>query len=266
MPLAFVIISISAALCLVLGCVFLLFGEPEPTSSSRVLPKEPDSLADYAEAKEILNQFVAAEGIDEKMRFVRHPETTRAKMRQYELSKQQVPKEILEFDRSIRKDSLSKINLLWFRVLTDDLVWRTVTFEDTSDGLKLDWEQFVLYQPMSWEDYLKFEPSAPLVFRVVVTRDDYFNFRYHDRESYVCYRLRDPMRRDGCWGYAERDSLVAAQIEQQLVKLLGKESHAKQEEIRVMLSLRFVEHTDGQSHSQAWIERVVSTSWFSPEQ
>ena len=161
----------------------------------------------------------------------------------------------------LSRDSVGGLNLVWLDCKFGDLPWQTAVFEDTGDSLLLDWESFVLYADIAWRDFVESESEAPHNFRVKLRRDSYYNYRYDDAERLACFYLQDSTNSATCWAYAPRDSLAANTLERLFERQMR---FGARPEIKVTLRLRFEKHTDGGSHQQAWIDGVVSDSWFVP--
>jgi len=78
---------------------------------------------------------------------------------------------------------------------------------------RVDWEGNVFYMPMSWKDYCLKRPLKPLDLRVIVKPDDFYAYAFRDRSRYQCYKLTSHRTREHLFGYVERGTALAAEME-----------------------------------------------------
>ncbi|MCB1095046.1 MAG: HEAT repeat domain-containing protein [Verrucomicrobiae bacterium] len=95
---------------------------------------------------------------------------------------------------------------------------KIIALEKTSHGFKVDWESWVGYSAVSWEVFQTERRSEPSLFRAMIGRDDYYNFRYTDFTKYRCYQILSPEETVKLWGYVERDSDVDRQLQLALLR------------------------------------------------
>ena len=53
----------------------------------------------------------------------------------------------------------------------------------------MDWEAFTGQGEMSWDEYEEKRPTSPVLMRVRLSPDDYFNYDYKDAAKLACYRV-----------------------------------------------------------------------------
>jgi len=152
-------------------------------------------------------------------------------------------------------------------VMGRDFVGLQVDFEDgeqrmlglewVGDRYLVDWESFVIWQEMNWEVFLSTRETAAQAFRVVASRDQYFNYSFGDRESLLCFRLQNPLDAGAAplYGYTPVGSPVAVELER--LELLGGGSA-----LPVVVKLRFPSETRGGGPNQVWIQELVSDGWL----
>ena len=194
--------------------------------------------------------FSSAEDLEGKLKFVRNPSRVR---RQIEKVGSGFTEPVVTGHSPLIKDAKrGHLHFYWLDVECRGGTTRTVIFEQTNGGLKLDWESFVHYEPVPWArfvtDRTDMEVAAP--FRVVCEIDDYFNFAYDDPARYVNVRIMHPASDDVYWGYANRQSETG----QSLVRLTSNRRKA-----RVTLDLR---RNVNDHPTQLWIEGISSESWL----
>jgi hypothetical protein len=152
-------------------------------------------------------------------------------------------------------------------VMGRDFVGLQVDFEDgeqrmlgmewVGDRYLVDWESFVIWQEMGWEEFVSTRETAAQAFRVVASRDQYFNYSFGDRESLLCFRLQNPLDAGAAplYGYTAVGSPVAVELER--LELLGGGSA-----LPVVVKLRFPSETRGGGPNQVWIQELVSDGWL----
>jgi hypothetical protein len=73
------------------------------------------------------------------------------------------------------------------------------------DGkLKVDWDSWVGWSEMTWEDFRTKKPVEPVMFRVQLSRVDYFNFDFRDEAQWSSYRLDSRDGGEFLYGYVPR--------------------------------------------------------------
>ncbi|MCB1097131.1 MAG: hypothetical protein KDN22_16275 [Verrucomicrobiae bacterium] len=267
----------------------LSFSRPDHTTDAGIPPrKELPELTTSLDMRTSIELFLAAESVEERLTLVRHPEETAPRMKEFYEVRGHDPQTILQLGSRLHRDTAFGLNLVWVDVELDDGRWRTATFEETTGGLKLDWEQWVLFQPMPWEEFVEKGSNEAKVFRVNVERSDYYNFDYAEEDRFDCFKLTDPLRSQSCWAYSSKGSEASALIER-LFEREGRTfpEHDEQNtgtdrdgaleskdmltapegeplEVKVMLRLRLAEGAVERARSQAAIDEVVSDSWFVP--
>jgi hypothetical protein len=148
---------------------------------------------------------------------------------------------------------VAKDKLYSIPVVTRDQETKSLAFVDTPEGLKIDWESWVGWSEVSWEEFRSTKPVAGHVFRVVLSPVDYYNFDFTDDRKWQSYRLESPDKEHAVYGYVEKGSLLDGQVH-----LDGDKKN-----VLMMLSLKFP--PDARSDSQVEIERFVCEGWVEGE-
>jgi hypothetical protein len=125
-----------------------------------------------------------------------------------------------------------------------------MAFIETPAGLRIDWESWVGWSPVSWADFLADKPTAASPFRVKLMPVDYYNFGFSDDEKWRSFRLESPDGTHTLYGYVERQTLPDSQIH----------FAPEQNQLALTLLLRFPENIE--SRNQVIIERVIAESWL----
>jgi hypothetical protein len=228
-------------------------GPPRETS---LLADADDSgtedLEDYdiqvKELEDAVKGFLAADSIEEMTRWVRD------RKRVMPLIKEYYGRDGQEF-RPLRWKAIGEdqgVSVLGemraVLVTLDDYSQRQIGLEKTTRGFRVDWESWVGYSEMSWEEFQERRPTRPIVFRVRMERGDYYNFGFTDETRWLCFRILSPDD-DLLWGYAEAESAA--------VEL--RTMHVGEEELLMTVRLRFPENST--RGDQVIVDELVATGW-----
>jgi hypothetical protein len=199
-------------------------------------------------AKPLADRFLSATTIDGLLPLLREPGRAEPRLRAHYKDQRIDPQGLDIFDtRSsvVRTGAFLSIN-----IRTKTLEEKTMSFANTDDGLKIDWESWVGWSAMPWEDFLAGKPSAPTLFRVILRPVDYYNFGFSDDDKWRSYRLDSPRDGHSLYGYVERGTIADSMIQ------LPPEAKA----MRLTLLLSF---PDGiESRNQVRIDRVAAEGWL----
>lgn len=131
---------------------------------------------------------------------------------------------------------------------------RLITLRDDPAGLKVDWESWVGWSDIPWDQFGMDDAQSSGAFRVILQEVEYYNFGFSDDRKWQSFRLESPDGVHSFYGYAERGSLVHSGLQTILARQPGS---------RLMLALRHPEGARGRG--QVEIERIVSEDWIDPE-
>lgn len=199
------------------------------------------------EAEPLAEVFLNATSVDEIIPLVRDPAVAEARIREfYAAGKIEAPG-LSSFNTGGGVLTLGKVASVIVR--TRDHEDRLLAFVDTPEGLKIDWESWVGWSEMPWEGFLSSKPCDALLFRVIVSTVDYYNFEFGDESKWQSYRLESPDKEHSIYGYAPKDSVLNAK--------LRPEGDAKTS--LLMLKVKFPAASS--SSTQVEIESVVGQGW-----
>lgn len=118
------------------------------------------------------------------------------------------------------------------------------------DGWKVDWESWVGWSEIPWEQLKRDRPTEPLTFRVVVSDVDYYNFEFNDEAQWSCYRLESREGEHAVYGYVPRAGLLDVRLR----------SLERVENRLFTLRLRY---PDGaKSDNQLLIDEILAEGWM----
>jgi len=199
------------------------------------------------EAKPLTKKFLEAGRIEDLLPLVRHPEVTEARMRKYYPKGTIDPPGLAEFNYDsivFREEAVFAVS-----VRTRSFEPKSVAFVDSKHGLKIDWESWVGWSAVTWDEFLKTKPTTARIFRVRLDPISYYHHPFSDDKKWQSYRIISPDGAHCIYGYAERGSSVDARLPQP----------SETEQVAMVLSLKFPEKAT--SSDQMLIDDVVARGW-----
>ena len=219
--------------------------EEEPVDLPEVMKRSETEFFD--EARPLARKFLEARTIAEMLPLVRNPEEVEPKM------KRQYPDGVIDAPGMSPAENREPVNyrgkFASMAVRTRDQEVKQLAFTDTPDGLKIDWESYVGWSDMTWEEFLKTKPTKPQIFRVMLKRAEYYNFNFANDVEWQSYRLVSPDGEHLLYGYVKRDSPVNRQVK----------PDDKKSELAMTLSLKF--RPGETSRNQVVIDRCIDDGW-----
>lgn len=260
-----VLLAGAAMLTLVIAGVVVVFkrdGKAPDVVVSPEIPVAVDELADEAAgevfqrgdgeflvlAEPLAKRFLEAESVDELLPLVRHSDQTEARMRAYYPDGRVEPEGLSDFNtrRSVeRKGSLAAV-----RLRTRDFEEKPLGFIDGEDGVKVDWESWVGWSEVPWDDFIAAKSTEPKMFRVVVRPVEYYNFDFKDDRKWKSWSLESPDGGRSLYGYVLEQSLLDEKIS------LAPEV----KKANMMLRLKFPENPA--TDNQVLIDGHVGDGWL----
>jgi hypothetical protein len=212
---------------------------------ARHLAKSDSAILD--EAEPVVRKFLEATRLEEMLACVRHPDVAEGRMRAHYSSGTIEAPGLAKFNT--RSQLTRNRTILSVGVRTRDFEERPISFFDTPEGIKIDWESWVGWSAMPWEEFLASRPSTAKVFRVKLSQVDYYNFSFADDGKWRSYRLESPDEQYSVFGYAERGTVLDSTLR----------PPADVKEVALMLSLKFPEE-EGPG-KQVIIENIITEGW-----
>lgn len=143
-----------------------------------------------------------------------------------------------------------EVTVMGMAIRTGDFEMRQLPVAKTPEGYRVDWESWVAWSEMSWEDFQTQKPTEPKIFRVISSPAIYYNFEFKDESKWVSFRLESLDGEKTLYGYTTGGSDVAARL-----RPLDGVGHRK-----VTLKLRFPENS--RTDNQVLIEEIVGENWL----
>ncbi len=213
--------------------------------------------AENEAAEEAIERYLKADGIDEKLKYVRRPDAVEPLMKSWFARRENAA--------ALGPRSLAEVYFRRKLIIGDKTIFTVAAqvapalnvqffaIEKISDtDYKVDWEVSEGYQDMPLSEFKQARPTTPTRFRVQAVRSDYFNKAFSDPGTHDCYLLKYPGRPDfEIYGYAEHDTPASAAM---FVSVPPGTS------LPMILDLRFPE--DPETDNQVIIESVNRANWF----
>lgn len=196
--------------------------------TQKILEDEEQEVIEAEELIETLEKaagnFFDSRSVDELLRYVRQPERVRPLMEKYYADKAPKP---LRVERVGGFDPLTIGNSATFWMVSCELEGvgrKQILVEAKSkENARVDWETFVCYQPMPWDEFARSRPQGYTGdFRVYVERDHFFSNEFSDADIYACFRLTALDSEETLFGYVKR----TGQMAQQLAELIDRNGGA----------------------------------------
>lgn len=137
--------------------------------------------------------------------------------------------------------------------LTADQQTKTIVFSETEEGLKIDWDSWVGWSELPWDEIVAEKPTDSVMVRVYSKPVPYYNFDFSDDSEWVSYRLVSPDDEQMLYGYTKRGSLIDEQL---------RPSDPK---ITTAVTLRISFPEGAVSSSQVKIDAFLADGWVISE-
>ena len=200
------------------------------------------------ESRELVSDFLNAKTASDLEKLVRTPELTIPRLRAwYGQQKWEAPglKDIVHKGRVKVKGTIASMDVR----LNDDTV-KQMTIEKTTDGYKVDWESWVAWSSMRWDDLFERRPREPVEVRVYCKRGSYYNNAFNDDKKWFAVRLEYPDSYRSIYGYIDKKSPQFDRIKADL---------SKGNRLMATLRIRYPENT--LTNNQVYITELIQRGW-----
>lgn len=162
-----------------------------------------------SEASAIIQKYNATPNWQDRLKYVFEPERVRRLMVDYYERQRGVdPVMGALMDQGRYRLDGTEIVLLTYRGARTDGKLEIALRRTESERLVIDWESFVGYGEMSFEELISSRPSKPVMVRALVRVDDYYNFEFSDSKKLLSIKLTSPDGDSFVNAYCERDSVM----------------------------------------------------------
>ena len=191
------------------------------TSVPRVLPTAK-------EADQIIDDFLSAETLEKKLASIRFASVMKQSVLDFYAERGSMKENYKSF-HVLGETNTSTASFVRYAVTYPDGKERLLAVVATETGPKIDWPTFCRFDHRLWKPFLTSKETVETSFRIILFKDNYYNYAFSDDKRYQCYRLESPDLAIPIYGYALKGSEDA----RKLSKLLRIQSSPK-----VILRLR----------------------------
>ncbi len=202
-----------------------------------------------------LRAFANAMSIESLSHLVRHPERVTPLMRRY-YADHPVYCGPLKSIKNLQPVTLgNRGNFWWASVTLGNSEVRGLLLEIGEHGEpRIDWETFVCYQPMKWDDFARQRPTGiSMDFRVDLEKDSFYSHEFSDSDQWVSFRLTAPDSEETLFGYSRAGTAGT----RELLRQWGQNGGG-----RVSLILRLGIPEGLRSRNGVVIEKLVCERWI----
>lgn len=226
--------------------------EPSTVPAVDAAPPMRSDVVFLKDAEPLVRRFMSATSVDELLPLVRNPGAVEAKMRAFHKGGTLAP---FGYSKIGGNDGvLTRGGFRTVVVVNRDFEEKTIDFEESADGIKIDWESWVGWSEVPWKEFMEAKGKTACLFRVVLREGSYYNFGFADESKWRCYKLESPDGESSLYGYVERGSLLASELQ------LSPDEPMS----RLILRLKFPESAT--SPNQVIIDSKVADGWAIPSE
>ncbi|GEM_PF-668990 len=205
------------------------------------------------ESEEVVRAFLTAEKFEDLSGLVRTPDVTVPRMREWYASHQWVApgvKQVCSGGKVTTKGVMASMS-----VQLDDYSIKPIAMERTPDGYLIDWESWVAWSEMDWEDLFKKRPTQSVEVRVVCQKDSYYNRFFRDEGKWLAVKMECPGADRSLYGYIDSKTTT-------LTSLMGDLKSGGR--VPVTIKIRFPEGSV--ADNQVIIEEYIQHGWVRPSE
>lgn len=229
---------------------------PEEIAREALSVLERDSMDNSEEtsaaAGAVIGKFLSAATYRERLEFVRDKQRVEALMDDYYKRNPDGPIAFREPEDGWEMQAYK--SFLITTVVAEDFSGIPTAVERQEDGnFLVDWESFVGYCEIPWEQIVEAKPAEPFLVRATASVGDYYNYGYVDSE-WACVRIQDKGHIHSIYGYVDLSSPLLSDLKN--VMTFRGETH---------LTLKVVHAGEGKAPNQFLITEVVAKGWVFSE-
>ena len=219
--------------------------------------RDSEAIAMIDTIEKAIKQFVEAPTIDERLKLSRQPERVRPLMEKFHGESQaRNLSEPIDEILALQPVTLDNVASFWMASITlKNKQKRKLILEVMPSGdVRIDWETFVCYQPMKWDDFALRRPQGTsLDFRVYIEPDNFFSHEFANSAQWNSFRLTALDSEEVVFGY----SAVGNETSKALLEMISQSGGQR---VSVILRLSI---PDGlQSRKGVIIEKLICNRWI----
>ena len=219
--------------------------------SFRLSSDSTNAASIYAESQRVLESFLAAETLPQKLLHVNNPSVVEQQMKAF-YQKHAIG--ALVYDR-IEASGLPREGYVEFRILMKNSSSKLAAMVSTPNGPKLDWPSFALIGEIEWTQMREQRPQVPVLMRVLARTSTHFDGHFKQSDGLRCVQLlpaSDPSA-SPVFGYVPKGSDLDKNLDYWLKRNGGEMSP---------LTVKICYSPESSTPDQAWITDLVVAGWF----
>jgi len=201
------------------------------------------------EIESVVKSFLEAPTPEEALKHVRDPEKTAPKLEAWLAGKTYTAPGFREVAGDSVAGNDTAGGFFTVKVRTGDFEMREIVVLGSEGNFKVDWESWVGWSEIPWQEFLNKRPVEGKWFRVELSRVQYYNFDFKDETEWVSYRLESPDRSASLFGYVP----FASPLDE---KIRPADDNAS---VKLLLKLRFP--PDANTNNQVIIDDISGQDW-----
>jgi hypothetical protein len=185
---------------------------PPPIAQLPAQPQEKAADAPFSDvaflaaAEPLAEKFLSATSVADLLPLVRNPQLTGPRLKSMYPDGKITAPGMRTFNPA--SEVIRAGQAMTVKVLTGELDEKPMAFFMTPDGLKIDWESWIGWSEMPWDEFLATKPVKGKLFRVWLSPVDYYNFDFTDDLKWQSYLFESPDGERAVYGYVERGSVL----------------------------------------------------------
>lgn len=204
------------------------------------------------QADDIVKKFLSVRKVEDFEALVRFPETTMPKIRKWYKKHHLEPTLVKEVGYGGRVTVKGKMASLALQM--DDYSLRQIALERTKAGYRVDWESWVSWTEMDWDELFDKRPVEPVTVMVRCSLDTYYNRYFRDDSKWLAVKMTNPGSDRTLYGYVDRGDPTLMR----LIGDLGANPTA------AILKIRYPK--DAVAGNQAIITKHILNGWVAPSE
>lgn len=171
---------------------------------------DSENEAQVARLEEFLTKLFAAKTVDEMLPYVHPSENIREKMIKFYggESVSQSPFKELNFANNISDYP----GFLTFNSTSKDYSKKSGILRYSEEKILLDWESYVAYSEMTWDELAEKRPTDPVKLRVTARRTQFYNDDFIDENKWQAVSLSSPNEDEPIYGYVLKGSATIQRL------------------------------------------------------
>ncbi len=188
-----------------------LLGKPVDVPTAESLELDKEIKATFSIGKELqgvseklLGKFFEVKNVEDFAPLVRNPEVTMPRIRKWYESR---PLKFAEVKKIGYQDDIRATGqMAAVLIQLADYSVKAAALEKTVDGYRVDWESWVGWTELDWDDFFTERPTESKTVLVQCSVDTYYNRNFRDESKWVSIKMTNPQSYKTLYGYIDRSN------------------------------------------------------------